>query len=199
MLSKFSIRKIINFKTGLIVGILGIAIGGTTLYGIWQAERSIAKPVKRAFTDSSITADNGQPLIYGTPSRISIPSVGINLQVIPGYFNSSNNSWTLSLTDAQYATNTRPNNNKQGLTFIYAHYRLGVFYTLPKIQPGAQAIVTTANGHTFTYTFRDSVVTSPQDTSLFTYKGKPILVLQTCTGLWYQYRQLFSFDLTKVS
>lgn len=138
------------------------------------------------------------PLIKGTPTHISIPSVGIDLEVIPGYYNSSDQSWTLSLDKAQWGTMTAQANNKEGDTYIYGHYRLHVFYTLPHVQPGDEAVVMTDNGHKFTYQFVSSVTTTPTDTSLFSYKGKPILVLQTCTGLWYQYRQLFTFHLVEV-
>jgi LPXTG-site transpeptidase (sortase) family protein len=117
--------------------------------------------------------------------------------VIPGYYYPANKSWSLSLNDAQWGAMTAPANNKQGMTFIYAHYRKGVFLTLPKVKPGQQAIITTDNGHVFTYTFRQSVVTNPADTSLFKYQGQPILILQTCTGAWFQNRQLFMFDLVK--
>ena len=196
------IKKITTLRAGLVLGLGALLVGcvliAASFYGTWRSEHSASKPVRVAFS-SNKAADNGHPTVSGTPVHISIPSVNIDLQVIPGYYYPQSNSWTLSLNDAQYATMTAPANDKGGLTFIYAHYRLHVFYTLPKVQQGAIATVTTANGHVFTYTFRDSVITNPQDTSLFTYQGKPILVLQTCTGLWYQNRQLFTFNLTKVS
>jgi hypothetical protein len=37
----------------------------------------------------------------------------------------------------------------------------------------------------------------PTDATLFEYKGKPILTIQTCSGVWYQNRQLFTFDLER--
>ncbi|HXY18229.1 MAG TPA: sortase [Candidatus Nitrosopolaris sp.] len=201
LMLKKSLSGLKSLKASLLIGLaallVGLAVLANSLYSTWRAQQSAVKPVKQAFANTQVIS--GQPTLSGTPTHISIPSVGIDLQVIPGYFNAKNNSWTLSLSDAQYATVTAPANNKKGLTFIYGHYRLHVFYTLPKVQPGALAIVTTDNGHTFTYTFRDSVITSPNDTSLFSYQGKPILVLQTCTGLWYQNRQLFTFDLTKAA
>jgi LPXTG-site transpeptidase (sortase) family protein len=98
---------------------------------------------------------------------------------------------------AQYATVTVQPNNKEGNTFIYAHNRVGVFHTLSRINVGDTVIITTDNGHTLTYKFRTSYETNPNDTSLFSYKGAPILTLQTCSGVWYQNRQLFTFDLVE--
>jgi LPXTG-site transpeptidase (sortase) family protein len=147
---------------------------------------------------STQALQNNDPVIEGNPVRIQVPSVSIDLKVIPGNYYPATKSWSLSLNDAQFAKITNEPNNRQGLTFIYAHYRKGVFINLPKIQPGAEVIITTDNGHTFTYTYTKNIVTNPNDTSLFTYQGKPLLVLQTCSGFWFQNRQLFLFDLRKV-
>jgi len=136
-------------------------------------------------------------LISGTPIHITIPSVGISNNVIPGYYYPATRSWTLSLNNVQYGVMSAKANNIGGATYIYGHDRLGLFYPLSKIAPGANATVATANGHTFIYTYRSNVVTSPSDTSIFKYKGAPVLVLQTCSGIWYQSRQLFIFNLTK--
>jgi hypothetical protein len=92
---------------------------------------------------------------------------------------------------------TAPANTAGGNTFLYGHNRPGVFDTLHRIEPQAQAIVTTANGHSFSYRFTGALETDPNDDSLFRYQGKPILTIQTCSGLWYQNRQLFTFALEK--
>jgi LPXTG-site transpeptidase (sortase) family protein len=134
------------------------------------------------------------PLITGEPVEISLPSVSIDIPVIPGFYNSNYKTWTLSLDKAQFATPTVYPNNLSGNTFIYGHYRVGVFYTLPHIQPGAKAAITTANGYQFTYTFKYTYATQPNDTSVLMYKGPPILTLQTCSGTFYQNRQMYVFS-----
>jgi sortase (surface protein transpeptidase) len=80
---------------------------------------------------------------------------------------------------------------------MYGHNRVGVLHTLARIKAGAELIVTTDNNHTFTYIFRGAYETSPSDDSLFAYRGKPILTLQTCSGVFFQNRQMFVFDLEK--
>jgi LPXTG-site transpeptidase (sortase) family protein len=140
-----------------------------------------------------------EPTISGHPTAISIPSVGINIPVIDGYYNQKTRDWTLSLDKAQFATPTVQPNNKQGNTFIYGHYRVGVFYTLPHIQPGAEATITTDNGYQFTYRFYQTYPTQPTDTSVLHYKGPPMLTLQTCSGSFYQNRQMYLFSLVSYS
>jgi LPXTG-site transpeptidase (sortase) family protein len=191
------IRKLrLLTKLGIAMVIIGLALVIFSVLSVWNSQRSAAKPQPfLRIVNNAAPKVEGVPTVSGTPAHLSIPSVGIDLDVIPGYYYPSTQSWTLSLDKAQFAVMTAKANNKAGDTFIYAHYRLHVFYTLPKVEAGAEATITTDNGHTFTYVFQSSTVTTPDNTELFSYKGKPILVLQTCTGVHFQNRQLFVFSL----
>lgn len=196
------VKQVLNLRAALAFGVIFVIIGLFLLtyqfFNIWRAQQTTAasQPIGTILKRSS--GDNETPYISGKPAQVTVPSVGIDLKVIPGYYDPKTNSWNLTLDKAQWAVMTPQPNDKTGMTFIYAHYRKGVFYTLPKIKPGEIAKVVTEKGHNFTYKFRASSVVPPQDTSLFNYQGKPILVLQTCTGIRFENRQLFVFDLVKV-
>lgn len=153
---------------------------------------------------NKVLAQNPTPVVHpvlrpdaitGHPSQLAIPSLKINLAVINGYYERSSGVWTLTLNKAQYATVTVPPNNEAGNTLIYGHYRPEVFAYLHLIQPGSKAIVTTDNGYQFTYTFQRSEAFDPTDTSIFAYKGAPRLTLQTCSGSFFQHRQMYFFKL----
>jgi LPXTG-site transpeptidase (sortase) family protein len=133
--------------------------------------------------------------ITGHPKSISIPSLNINLAVIDGNYDKQTGEWTLTLDKAQFATMTVPPNNEKGNTLIYGHYRPEVFAYLHLIKPGAQAVITTTNGYLFTYTYTNSQAFDPGDTSIFLYKGKPRLTIQTCSGSFMQHRQMYYFQL----
>jgi LPXTG-site transpeptidase (sortase) family protein len=135
--------------------------------------------------------------ISGKPTRIQIPALDIDLSIVEGHYNQKSKTWTITNDKVQFATITAEPNNKEGNTFLYGHNRKGVFSTLNKIHAGDEAIVTTDNGHTFTYTFQAAFETIPSDNTLFDYKGAPILTIQTCSGVWYQNRQLFTFNLVE--
>jgi LPXTG-site transpeptidase (sortase) family protein len=194
--------RLANQKTAIIGGLvfvaIGLAVAGYSLINTMRSQETATAAVPLSEALQSPTVPEDKPSVSGTPSHITIPSVNINLKVIPGNYYPANNSWTLTRDNAQWGTITQPANDKAGMTFIYAHYRKGVFLTLPKIKVGETAVVKTEQGNIFTYRFKYSTVTKPSDTSIFTYQGQPILVLQTCTGAWYQDRQLFFFDLEKV-
>lgn len=181
---------------GLFFILAGFLLSSQHFIQAWQQRNSqptFAQPAKQ------VQATPAKATVSGFPAHISIPSVDISDDIDPGYYNKASQTWSLSLTKAEYATVTPMPNNGGGNTFIYGHNRWAVFYKLLKAQPGDQAIVTTTNGHTFTYQMTSERDTKPTDTSLFTYQGPPILTLQTCSGFWYQNRSLFVFKLVKAA
>lgn len=190
-------KKRIIIGSSLALVILGLAVNYQRLADYWDSRRLATISPNRAFASTT-----GQPApvqrIEGKPVAIAIPSLKLDLPVVNGYYNEQAKVWTLSNDKAHFATLSPQPNNQEGNTFIYGHNRKEVFAKLLKIQPGAEVIVTTENNHRFTYKFVGSYVTSPDDSRLFNYRGAPILTLQTCSGLWYQNRQLFRFDLVKV-
>ena len=133
-------------------------------------------------------------LVTGQPVEIAIPSLHMDLSVIPGVYNPKSGQWTLTDNKAQFAEPSVQPNNELGNTLIYGHYRPEVFAYLHHIQPGAQAIVTTDNGYKFTYTFQNTTAYNPADTSIFTYQGPPQLTVQTCSGAFMQNRQMYYFS-----
>jgi LPXTG-site transpeptidase (sortase) family protein len=136
--------------------------------------------------------------ISGTPTKLIIPSLGINLPITPGYYNQSTKTWTLTVDKVQYATISAEPNNLEGNTFLYGHARTAVFANLHSIQSNAKALVETSNNHIFYYVLASVQTVSPSNSSIFSYSGRPILTIQTCTGLFWQNRQFFTFDLVQV-
>lgn len=163
-----------------------------------EAQTYVQSQTVQVLSESSETPVQTE-LIKGRPIKIEIPSLGINLSVIEGYYNSADKSWTLTNDKAQYAAITPLANNQSGNTFIYGHRLPQVFGNLSKIKPGDSVKLYTENGHTFEYSFKSARETNPQDSSLFRYQGPAILTLQTCSGLWDQNRTLYSFELVRSS
>jgi len=181
----------------LLIGLLFLVVGVGLLLGIIRSQQNsqvVAGPPITTVSQPAATSN----VIQGFPSEFAIPSLNMDLTVIPGIYNPKTKTWTLSLDKVQYAVITPQPNNVSGNTFIYGHYRSEVFARLHTIHMGAQAVVKTTNGHTFYYQLSSIRTTSPNDVSVFSYVGKPIMTVQTCTGLFFQNRQLFTFDLVRV-
>lgn len=155
--------------------------------------QQVEAPEPQASTDSGQV--NTAPSL---PTRLQVQSVGIDIPVAKGYYNSNTQKWTLSLNKAHFAMMTKLPNTQTGNTYIYGHNRKGVFSSLPRIKQGAEAVVVTENNQTFRYRLTRSITTKPEDDSMLFYKGPPVLTLQTCTGAFYQNRTLYVFELVGV-
>jgi LPXTG-site transpeptidase (sortase) family protein len=131
--------------------------------------------------------------ISGTPTRIVIDSIAMDLPVGVGTYDPATDSWTLSDDQAYYADNSVPVNDSNGMTLIYGHARSSVFGALPNLQVGAIADIYTDNGRVFHYRYQSLSQVDPSDVSIFTSSGPPGLTLQTCAGAWDMYRSLYSF------
>lgn len=137
--------------------------------------------------------------ITGTPSRVVVPSVGIDMVVRPGQYDVDAKTWTIDHHSAFHADVTVPVNNANGTTLIYGHAGWGIFGTLPEAGAGAEAYVYTIEGHRFTYTLESNRQVDPSDVSALTSTGPPRLVLQTCSGAFDAYRTLVTFRFKEVT
>lgn len=136
----------------------------------------------------------------GRPMRLVIPGSSIDIPVNEGYYDSADNSWTLSGYYAQFAMISTLANNIGGETFIYGHnndFVLGALrHKTPA--PGATALLYTDNGHIFSYSFQSATSLGPSDTAVLNYAGPPILMIQTCTGSLNEWRTEYTFAFSKV-
>jgi len=190
----------ITLITGTILCVLGIVGAAPTVYfSMLNHSTASAEPAfPTPKTTQTPASTPTKPVISGHPNNISIPSVSVNVSVVDGQFDAKTQEWTLGLHTAHWGVMTPQPNDTSGNTYIYGHYRPEVFAYLHTIRPGAQAFVTTDNGYKFTYTYESSVTVSPNDTSLFSYRGPSILTVQTCSGSWFQNRTLYKFTFTSV-
>lgn len=168
---------------------------GITLYVV-----TLRPPIAAAISPNSIVSHEPRviPAIKGTPVRIVIPSLAIDLSVGVGSYNPSDNDWTVDATKAYYADTSLPVNDSNGRTLIYGHAQAPVFAALVNLPVQAEAEVYTDNGYVFHYVYASMRKVVPTDTSVFGADGPPTLVLQTCTGPWDAYRALYSFTFEAV-
>lgn len=165
-----------------------------------KSRQSIINGTAQAAAENTETSKllSDPSVIKGMPAHISVPAVDVSVDIEPGYYDTVKKTWTLSNTKASFAMNTVQPNNLAGNSLIYGHDLNNVFANLLKAKEGDKAILTTTNGHTFTYELINIKVTSPSDVSLFNYQGSPIITLQTCSGFLSEKRHLLTFKLTEV-
>ena len=195
--------KVANFL-GLIFIIVGIFILGvykdSTLQLLSRSNYSAKHNSEDLFMYKKSATSPKTPLVFsGSPVNIEVPSLSLNLPIQPGIYDNETKKWTLSDIKAQYATITPLSNNQRGNTFIYGHAIPGIFGKLHTINNGENVIIQTDNGLVFEYTFFGSTEVDTTDNSVFNYSGPSILTVQTCSGSFYQNRQMFAFKFKQVS
>jgi hypothetical protein len=171
----------------------GIAL--TVPFGMSFQEQQSALAASSASLNAPARSAASKATASGIPRHISVVALGINTSVDDGMYDTHTGQWTLSEESAYYATPTDPVNANSGSTLIYGHNSNKIFGKLMHIQANTEAVVHTDNGYEFIYTYKGTAPLRPTDTSVLHYSGKPRLVLQTCSGLWNQNRQMFFFDL----
>lgn len=134
--------------------------------------------------------------VHGKPVHVSVPSVGVDISIEDGFYDSATGLWSIHDYAAFFATISDQANNSGGSTFVYGHNSSEIFGDLRKIKPGATAVITTGNGYQFTYKLTGYEQVAPDEAEKLVYNGKtPRLVLQTCSGFWNETRQLTYFEL----
>jgi LPXTG-site transpeptidase (sortase) family protein len=139
------------------------------------------------------------PVIEGVPSTISVPRLGMDLTIVDGTYNATNDSWTLTDDKAQFATMTDLPNNQSGSTFIYGHNTDQVFAKLSGLSVGDIAQIKTTNGRTFNYIYNGQEIVQPSSTQILSEKpATPRLTLMTCEGILSLTRRVMFFDFKEV-
>jgi LPXTG-site transpeptidase (sortase) family protein len=145
--------------------------------------------------------NNGRAEIEGQPNRILIPSLAIDLPVVPQSYSQATKTWPVANNVANYATNTALANNIKAETLIYGHDTRNVFGPLNNLKPNDTVFVYTSNGHVFKYSYVSSQDVTPTKLSIFDDMAKAPagLKLITCSGVYFQYRRLMSLKLVQAS
>lgn len=135
--------------------------------------------------------------LQGTPTRVLIPSLAIDLPVVSQLYSPITKTWPVANSTANYAVETVLINNTHGESLIYGHSTRAIFGPLLNLKPDAQVYIYTNNGHIFKYVYTGSQDVSPRQTQIIADMAKAPAGLKmiTCDGPYFQYRHLMTFRL----
>ena len=160
-----------------------------TLANINTAQTKVVKVEKKP----------AQVFVTAKPTKLTIPSLNISLDIIDGSYDSLTDQWTLSDYQVQYATMTPLLSQKSGTTMIYGHATNEVLGPTASLAEGDLAYIEGDNGKTFVYSYTASTDVNPTDTSILNSgDSSPKLALMTCSGLFNEVRRIMYFDLKEV-
>ena len=173
--------------------------GGSMIPSLIQPETISASntvPVKVLPSKNKITY---QQVIRDYPSRITIPSLNIDLDVLGGVYDSKTGEWSLSDDAVYFATITDLPNNHKGNTFLYGHNRDSALGRMSGIRLGDVVSIETKNGYKFSYEYtHDEIINPDKTTILYDDSPAPRLTIMTCDGLWSEARRLMYFNFVDV-
>ncbi|MBI4033894.1 sortase [Candidatus Saccharibacteria bacterium] len=164
---------------------------------IWTRNRvlSSAKAAEASLRQTGIAK------IEGTPVRLLIPSLSIDLPVVPQSYSPVIKTWQVAPGLANYAAESALANNFKGETLLYGHNNRSVFGPVLKMKSGDVAYVYTDNGHIFKYSFESSRDIAPTRTDIFSEMAESPagLRLVTCDGPNFEYRRVASLKLLQAT
>ena len=179
--------------------------GATLLFALYLFNPSVFRTTAESYPALENTptepiqtpAEEIRKIVMGKPVRLLVPKISRDIRVMEGHYNEKDGSWTLrdGKIETYFAMPSALANDYGGNTIIYGHSNRFVFSPLKNLVPGDVAEVHTDNGHVFRYAFVDTLEVQPDDVSIFTLEGPAQLILQTCTGNWYEKRGLYRFSL----
>lgn len=193
----FSLTPLAVRVAGLYVAagllVTSLVIGTATPPAVQTA---VAQPVPKVEPETPRIA----PILRGSPTRLVVDRIGLDLPVANGFYDQATNEWTLSDTEAFFATLSDLPNDDRGSTFIYGHNRPTAFEPLRTMAIGDTVRIMTSNGLVFTYVYtRDAIVQPTMTEVLREDPEDPQLVLMTCEGVWSEVRRIMYFSLQGVS
>lgn len=183
----------------LTIGVIGYALYPAPIFSAPSPSAYAKSPVVEKTAQQATKPKH--TVISGKPVRVTVPDYGIDLPVDEGHYNEADGSWTLSDNHAHYAMMTTLANNTSGNTLVYGHGTDAVFGKLGAKTPPAGTIaeIYTDNNHVFTYTFTDVRNLTPNDVFVLSEQStKPTLTLQTCTGVFSEWRTVFRFEFREM-
>jgi len=113
------------------------------------------------------------------PVEVAIPAVNLMLPVQETRV--INNTWTIA-PDAVSHLNESANPTESGPIILYAHNTNEAFGPIKWLSRGEKITVKTADQKTYTYSIVETIITDPQELSVFFKRKQETLYLFTCDG-----------------
>lgn len=171
----FGLESIITF-----MGLSLIMTGTFFMYGFLQ---QTTFPKVEA---SATTAKPDKPMALGKPIALSIDKINTSLAIRQGGVNPATNQWILDEKNAFYISDS-------ATPVFYGHNKKGVFDKLSKLQGEENLLIDTSDGRRLEYKFYESRQIAPSDASILAEKHVDTVILLTCSGAFYEFRQALYF------
>lgn len=185
-------------RTGLTVLAVLLLCGGAA----YLAMPKLAATVVRAqgVQQNASTIQDVRKRALGQPGydmlqakSIAVPRLHIQLDIMPGYYSATSQSWTLDRTHA-FLMETRTGALATATPVVYGHNIPAVFAKLDGIAPHEVVVITQADGRQLYFEYQSERVVAPMDSAWLHEPVRNGLYVTTCTGAWFQSRRVILFQ-----
>ncbi len=153
----------------LLLGIVLLLCGFYLLY-LRQSPRTLK------FSQKPTTVNT---LSYQNPYQIQIPSIGVNLPIIPAVI--KNHNWETTSAGVSYLQSS-PLPGQKGNSVMYGHNWTSILGNLPKVKTGDVITVTMHDGKKKDFRIEYTAVVTPDQDYIIDNTNDVRLTLYTCTG-----------------
>lgn len=190
-------RKPLAFKTRL--GILTLYVILAAIVATPYISKAITSKTNvqkvSALTQELATTKPTEEPFSEQATALKIERIGVDVPVIPGNYNLTNQTWDLSGNKAHLLAGLAdPINNTGGFSFIYGHNNKNVLGKTKQLLKNDVLVIFTTSGRKVYYAYDYDIEVTPEQTSVLTDGRKPNYVaIMTCTGLYDQHRRVMYF------
>lgn len=156
-------------KLFLILGLFFILFGFYLVY-----LRNSPKPLAFKSKPATVVA-----LSKETPLSVEIPSIKVNLPIIPA--TGTGKFWETTYDGVSYLA-TSPLPGHKGNSILYGHNWKSLLLDLPKVKPGQSVFITNHNGTKQRFIVEYTAVVDPSQTYIIDATNDTRITLYTCTG-----------------
>lgn len=146
-----------------------------------------ASPVEPNIKRSSVNTYQPMPESINDSRHLELPSLATSLNIKQGLYDSVSRTWTL---DQQNAFQIK----EAATPIFYSHNKKGLFDQLAELKGGELLIVTTAVGERLNFRYVSYKTLDPEDAWILNEITKDQVILFTCTGLFFEARNIFYFQ-----
>ena len=181
------------FKKLIWTGVLSVGIGvfaggGLSIWDDWLEKSN--KPVVEVVSLNQVRAE---PIKDAVPRKIEIPSLGVNVEVVPGLVKKG--EWQVADTKANFLVGSGVVGSGSN-TVIYAHKRPGLFGDLAKVKVGDEILVSGKDVRG-AYVVEQAYETEINDLDILEDTQNSTLTLYTCNRWNDSTRFVVKASLTK--
>ncbi len=157
--------------------LFGIACYVFVSYGF--IERTQPKRVSFAYAKEIINTNTPSPVYTSQPILINIPSLDIQLPIIPSQI--TNNEWQATTEGVSYLIHS-PIPGEYGNSILYGHNWPNLLGKLPQIKIGDEVIITYEDQSTRTFEIHYTTLVTPDQVEILAPSKDKRITLYTCTG-----------------